>query len=102
MLIPTDGGDIGTRERGASAAARERPRADHVAVYSAACADTLYKQRLLDSLGLGRVEQDPDYLDLVLRGRQDCEIRAAAPAPLEGTVVDRAWGQSASARQGYR
>jgi hypothetical protein len=91
-LPPADGGGNNTRERGAGAAAGERRRADHVAAYSATYADTLYKQRSLDSLGLGRVEQDPGYLGLVLRRRQDCEIRAAAPVPLEGPVVNRAWG----------
>lgn len=62
------------------------------AEFDAVVKDTEYKQALLDTLGFDRAEQDPDMLDVVLRARQDCESRAAKPAPLDGPVTDRAWG----------
>ena len=49
------------------------------------------KQGLLDSLGFSPIAVDPEYLDLVLRSRQECVTRSTLPVPADGPIVDRAW-----------
>jgi hypothetical protein len=63
-----------------------------VAENNDASADTMYKQALLGTLGLGRMERDRGMVGMVLRARQECETSAAQPAPLDGEPVDRARG----------
>jgi hypothetical protein len=57
---------FGSVRVGGDAGPRMPPEQD-VAAYAAALSDTVYKQSVLASIGTGQVEQDPAWLDLVLR-----------------------------------